>query len=177
MVILYYILGGLAALIVLVAIIAALQPTQFAITRSATMNAPPARVFDQVNDFRKWEAWSPWEKLDPNLQRTYGGAPAGVGANYRWLGNKKVGEGEMTITESRAPELIRLDLHFIKPFNATNVTEFKFQPAAGGTNMTWTMTGERNFMFKLMGLMMNMDKMIGADFERGLANIKAVVES
>jgi uncharacterized protein YndB with AHSA1/START domain len=177
MVILYYVLGGLAALIVLVAIIAALQPKHFTITRSATMNAPPARVFEQVNDFRKWEAWSPWEKLDPNLQRTYDGPPAGVGAHYHWLGDKKVGEGEMTITESRPAELVRLDLHFIKPFNANNVTEFRFQPSSSGTNMVWTMTGERNFMFKLMGLMMNMDEMIGADFERGLANIKTVVES
>jgi hypothetical protein len=171
------IVGGVIVVLLgsLVALVAA-QPKRFCITRSAAMSAPPSDVFAHVNDFHNWRAWSPWERLDPNLERTYEGPAAGVGAKYAWRGNKKVGEGRMTITESQPGELVRIKLEFLKPFQATNTAEFMFHPEGDGTNMTWSMIGERNFMFKAMGLVMNMDKMIGADFERGLANLQAVVE-
>ena len=169
--------GGAIVVLIgsLVAVIAA-QPKKFRITRSASMAAPPADVFAQVNDFHNWRAWSPWEKMDPQLERTYEGPAAGVGAMYSWRGNKKVGEGRMTITDSRPGELVRIKLEFLKPFRATNTAEFALEPVGDGANLSWSMTGERNFMFKAMGLIMNMDKMIGGDFERGLANLKSVVE-
>jgi hypothetical protein len=154
------------------------RPAGFRITRSATMAAPAAAVFAQVNDFHRWQAWSPWEKLDPAMQRTFAGAPSGAGAVYAWNGNKKAGAGRLTITESRASELIGMDLEFIRPFPATNQVEFRFEPAAGQTRVTWTMTGRNDhFFFKLMTVVVSMDKMVGGDFERGLAQMKAVVES
>src|SRR5262245_58791008 len=121
-----YILGGLAALIALFAIVVAMQPAAFRLARRATMPAPPAAVFPQVNDFHNWRGWSPCEKLDPDLQRTYSGPQSGAGATYHWLGNPKVGEGRMTIVESRPNELVRITLEFLKPFQATNQTEFTF---------------------------------------------------
>jgi hypothetical protein len=171
---------ALAVLVVLAlafALIVATRPAEFQITRSATISAPAATVFAQVNDFHKWRAWSPWEKLDPNLNRTYGGPAAGEGATYAWNGNKQVGEGRMTITECRAPELVRIRLEFIKPFAATNDTEFRFQPRGDQTEVVWSMTGRNNFMSKAFCLFMNMDKMVGRDFEKGLAEMKAVSEA
>ncbi len=141
------------------------------------MSAAPSTVFEQVNDFHKWTAWSPWEKMDPDLKRTYSGSPSGTGAVYEWVGNKKVGEGRMTLTDSRPSESIRIKLEFLKPFKATNTTEFTFLPEHNQTAVTWTMTGRNNFMAKLIcGLFMNMDKMVGSDFERGLTNLKSIVE-
>lgn len=170
------ILIAVGAIVVLFVVIVAVQPAAFRIVRSATMSAPPSAIFEQVNDFHNWTAWSPWERLDPALKRTYEGAPAGVGAIYSWEGNKQVGQGRMTITESRLSELIRINLEFIKPFKATNTTEFTFQPKDSQTVVTWTMTGTKNFMFKAVSLFMNMDKLVGGDFEKGLANMKSVVE-
>jgi len=173
---LIYILIGVAVVIALLLLIIATRPSEFRITRSATMSAPPSAVFPQVNDFHNWRAWSPWENIDPNLQRTYDGPSAGTGAGYGWSG-KKAGEGHMTITESRQYELILIKLVFVKPFAATNTTEFTFQPQGGGTAVTWSMAGKHNFMGKAMGLVMNMDKMIGKSFDEGLAKLRAVVES
>jgi len=164
------------ALAVIVAVVAT-RPAHFSITRSATIAAPDSILFAQVNDFHRWEAWSPWEKLDPAMQKTYGGAGAGTGATYAWVGNKDVGEGRMSITESSPSSRILIKLEFLKPFAATNDTEFRFEPAAGGTTVTWTMSGENNFMAKAAGLFMDMDAMIGADFEKGLAQLKAVAEA
>jgi hypothetical protein len=130
-----------------------------------------------VNDFHNWTAWSPWAKLDPAMKQTYEGAPAGTGAVSTWAGNKDVGEGRMTIIESRPSELIRIKLEFFKPFAATNTAEFTFKPAGDQTAVTWSMAGEKNFMAKAFGLFMNMDKMIGDDFEKGLANLKSVTET
>ena len=171
------VLIALAAIVVVIVVVVAMQPAEFRIVRTATMSAPPPAVFAQVNDFHKWLAWSPWEKLDPALKRTYEGAPAGTGAIYSWVGNKKVGEGRMTLTESRPSDLIRIKLEFIRPFKATNTTEFTFKPQDGQTLVTWTMTGRNNFMSKAFCLFMNMDKMVGGDFEKGLANMKSVVEA
>jgi hypothetical protein len=171
-----YILIGVVALIVIFCVVVAMQPAEFRITRSATMAAPASAVFAQVNDFHNWVAWSPWEKLDPTLQRNYQGESAGTGAVYSWVGNKQVGEGRMTITESRPDEFIRLKLEFLKPFVATNTTEFTFQPQGNATLMTWDMTGKNNCIFKAFSLLFNMQKIVGKQFEQGLSNLKQVVE-
>lgn len=164
-----------AVLLVLVAIIA-VRPSDFRISRSLAIAAPAPVVFAQVNDFHNWKAWSPWERLDPEMKRTHEGAPAGTGASYAWSGNRQVGIGRSTITESRENELIRIRLEFVKPFAATNAVEFAFRPDAGRTEVTWTMTGTKDFMFKAVGLFMDMDKMVGGQFEEGLANLKGVAE-
>src|SRR6185295_9800251 len=152
------VLIGLAVLLIVFVVFVVMRPSEFRIMRTATITAPPSVVFAQVNDFHKWMAWSPWEKLDPTLKRTYEGPPAGSGAIYSWAGNKQVGEGRMTLTESRPSDLIRIKLEFLKPFKATNAAEFTFEPQGHQTVVTWSMTGKNNFMFKAVGLFMNMDK-------------------
>lgn len=171
------ILIGLAALIVVFLLIAAFQPSDFRVVRSASISAPPAVVFAQVNDFHRWPAWSPWEKLDPAIKRTFEGAPAGTGAIYGWAGNSKVGEGRCTITESRPHDLIRIRLDFIKPFASISTTEYTFKQEGTQTTVTWSMAGRKNFICKAMGLVMSMDKMVGEQFEEGLANLKAISEA
>ena len=172
-----WILAAVAAVVVIFLAVVALQPSDFRIERSATMAAPAPAVFAQVNDLRSWQAWSPWEKIDPQLKRTYEGPQAGTGAVYAWAGNKDVGEGRMTITESRPGELVRMRLEFFKPLAATNTAEFSFKPAAGGTAVTWSMTGKNNFLSKAICLFVNMDRMVGGMFEQGLQQMKSVVES
>jgi hypothetical protein len=152
------------------------QPDEFKVVRCATIAAPPPTVFGQVNDFHKWEAWSPWAKLDPACKNTFSGAATGKDAGFAWDGNKKVGAGRMTILESQSPELIRINLEFLRPFKTNNVTEFTFRPQANQTLVAWTMTGKQNFICKIFGLFMDGDKMVGKDFEKGLAGIKAIVE-
>ena len=174
---LMYILIALAIIVVLFVVIVAMRPPEFRVERSATMNAPPNVAFDQVNDFRKWQTWSPWENLDPNLKRSYEGPPSGKGSMYSWVGNKQVGEGRMTIMETRPSELIRIKLEFIKPFAATSTAEFNFVPQAAQTNVNWSMQGKNNFMFKAMGMFCSMDKMLGGQFEKGLTDLKSIVES
>ncbi|MEK6210123.1 MAG: SRPBCC family protein [Pseudomonadota bacterium] len=129
-----------------------------------------------MNDLHNWEAWSPWAKRDPQMKQNYEGAPAGTGAIYAWTGNKQVGEGRMTITESRPSDLIRIKLELFKPFAATNTAEFTFKPEGNQTAVTWSMTGQNNFIAKAVHLFMDMDKMVGKDFEAGLANLKTVTE-
>jgi Polyketide cyclase / dehydrase and lipid transport len=171
------ILIALAVIVVVFVVIVALQPSEFRVARSTTISAPPQAVFAQVNDFHKWEAWNPWGKIDPAMKQTYEGAPAGVGAIYAWTGNNEVGEGRMTITESRPSDLVRVKLEFFKPFAATNTAEFTFKPEGNQTAVTWSMFGQNNFMAKAIHLFMNMDKMIGGQFEKGLASMKSVVEA
>lgn len=171
------ILIAIAAIMVVLIIIVATRPADFRITRTATMPAPPAVVFAQVNDFHKWEAWSPWAKLDPACKYSYEGPAAGTGAIFTWSGNNKVGEGRMTILESRPDDLIRIKLEFLKPFKATSTSEFTFQPQGNQTVVTWSMYGKNNFMAKAMGLIMNCDKMVGGDFEKGLASLKSIAET
>ncbi len=163
----------LAALILVVAT----RPAEFRIARSHSIAAPPGVVFALVNDFHQWNAWSPWAKLDPAMQQTHAGAPAGTGAIYSWAGNHAVGEGRMTITDSRPSELIRIRLEFQKPFAALNTTEFTFAPTGQQTTVTWNMTGTNNFMARAFGLFMNMDKMVGDDFEKGLVQMKVAAEA
>lgn len=170
------ILIAIGVLIVVFVIVVAVQPADFRVTRSTTINAPAATVFAHVNDLHKWDAWSPWAKLDPAMKQTHEGAAEGTGAIYSWAGNKDVGEGRMTITESKPNELVRIKLEFIKPFAAVNTTEFTFKPSATDTAVTWEMTGEKNFMSKAFCLFMSMDKMVGGDFEKGLAQLKATAE-
>jgi hypothetical protein len=134
-------------------------------------------VFAEVNDFHNWEAWSPWAKLDPGMKKTYEGAPAGTGAIFRWSGNRQIGEGSTTIIESRPSELIRIKLEFLKPFKTTNTVEFTFKPAGDQTVIAWSMLGKNNFIAKAVGLVMNCDKMVGGQFEQGLAQMKSVVEA
>lgn len=171
-----YILAGIAALILLLVVVVAMQPAAFRIERSAAMAAPPSAAFALVNDFHEWRAWSPWENVDPNLQRTYEGPTAGVGASYAWKGIGKAGQGRMTITESRPTEHIQIRLEFLKPFKATNTVEFAFQPEGAGTRVAWSMSGTRGFVFKAFGLLMSMEKMVGPDFEKGLAAMKGAAE-
>lgn len=169
--------GVVALLIVGFAAVVALQPNDYRITRQATMGAPAAAVFDQINDFRRWQAWSPWAKLDPAAKNTFEGPAFGPGAIFRWSGNEKVGEGAMTILESKPAELVRLKLEFIRPFPDSCTTEFAFQPTGDQTSVTWTMIGRhQNFLSKAVCFCMNMDKMVGGDFEKALANIKSIVE-
>lgn len=168
---------ALAVIIVVFIIVVALQPKEFRVARSGKMSAPPGAVFAEVNDFHKWAAWNPWGKIDPAMKQTYEGVPSGVGAIYTWTGNNEVGEGRMTIIESRPSELIRIKLEFFKPFAATNSAEFTFKPEGGQTVVTWSMTGEKNFMAKAVHLFMSMEKMIGGQFEKGLADMKAIVEA
>ncbi|MHA3772414.1 SRPBCC family protein [Verrucomicrobiota bacterium sgz303538] len=171
------ILLSLAAILVVFSIIVALQPSDFRVTRSATIAAPPEVVFAQVNTLRNWEAWSPWAKVDPAMKQTYDGPPAGVGASYTWSGNNDVGEGRNTITESRPNELVGFKLDFERPFKGTNDVEFTFKPEGNQTVVTWAMTGERNFFFKAIGLFMNCDKICGDQFEKGLSQLKSVSEA
>jgi hypothetical protein len=154
------------------------RPAKFRIERSIAIAAPPERAFAQVNDFRNWVGWSPWEKMDPAMKKTFDGADAGAGAIYAWAGNSKVGEGRMTIERSEAPTIVGLKLEFLKPWQATNATTFSFVPADGGTKVTWAMEGEnRTFGAKAFAVVMNMDKLVGRDFERGLASLKSIAET
>jgi hypothetical protein len=163
------------ALAVVVAFIAT-RPASFRIARSETMAAPAAAAFALVNDFRRWGEWSPWSKIDPAMEVTYGGAETGEGATYAWSGNREIGEGQMTIEESRPDELIRIRLEFKKPMKATNTAEFTFEPEGEGTRVTWSMEGRNGFLGKAIGLVMNMDRMVGDQFEKGLADMKSIVE-
>lgn len=171
------ILIAIVAIVLMFVAIVAMQPSTFRIVRTATIAAPPAAVFAQVNDLHKWEAWSPWAKLDPAMKITYEGAPAGTGAIHTWSGNRDVGEGRLTITDSRPSDLIRMRLEMLKPFAATNTVEFSFNPEGNATVVTWSMTGESNFIAKAIHLFMNVDKMVGGDFEKGLAQLKTVAEA
>jgi uncharacterized protein YndB with AHSA1/START domain len=171
------ILLGLVTIVVVFVLVVALQPPEFRVVRSATISAPPADVFAQVNDFHNWEAWSPWAKLDPACKNSFEGPSAGTGAVFAWSGNDQVGEGRMTVLESRPAELVRIKLDFVRPFESTCDVEFQFKPEGDQTAVIWTMSGKNNFVGKAFCLFMNMDKTVGGDFEKGLAQMKAVTEA
>ena len=162
--------------ILAVVVLAASKPNSFRVARETQIKAPPARVLALINDFREWPKWSPWEKMDPAMTRTHSGATSGAGSVYQWSGNKKVGQGRMEIT-AVTPSQVDIDLQFMAPWKAHNQTVFSLAPKDGGTSVNWTMTGASPFMFKVMGLFMNMDAMIGKDFEAGLAAMKQAAES
>ena len=164
-------------IVVALAVVIQTRPGRFHIERSETINAPSATIFPHINDFHRWTAWSPFEKMDPALQRSYAGPSSGVGAAYGWVGNRKVGEGSMKITESTPTRKVGIALEFMKPFKASNVATFTLTPeAAGATRVTWAMDGQNTFVSKAMGLFMNMDRMIGGEFEKGLASLKGIAE-
>lgn len=170
------ILVGIVVVIAALVAFIAMQPAEFSVSRSASFAAPAPAVFAQVNELRKWKAWSPWAKKDPNAKEGYDGPAAGTGASMSWAGNNEVGEGRMTIMESRPNALVRFKLEFFKPFAATNSAVFTFKEEGSRTTVDWTMRGENNFIGKAMCLVFDMDKMVGGDFEAGLAGIKAIVE-
>jgi uncharacterized protein YndB with AHSA1/START domain len=167
------------AIVVLIAgvlIFAATKPDTFRIRRAARIKAPPEKIFPLINDFRNWGAWSPWEKKDPAMKRTLGATASGKGAVYEWEGNKDVGQGRMEIAESVPPSKVALTLDFVKPFEAHNIVEFTLEPNGDGTNITWAMQGHTPYFAKLIHVFINMDRMVGKDFEAGLASLKAIAE-
>jgi uncharacterized protein YndB with AHSA1/START domain len=164
------------ALIVAVLGYAALRPGIFEVRRSASIAAPAARVFPLIDDLRQWAAWSPYEKIDPAMKKSFSGAASGTGAAYAWEGNDKVGQGRMEITESTPSSRVVFKLDFIKPFEGHNVAEFTLVPQGDATQVTWAMRGPSPYIARLMGIFVDMDHMIGKDFEAGLANLKAAAE-
>jgi len=167
---------GVAVAVTTIAVRASAGPKTFRIERAATIAAPPEKVFRWIEDFHAWPKWSPWAKLDPNMVMQFEGPEKGVGASYAWTGNKRVGHGKMTIREVAPNRLLRFDLHFIKPFAAENLGEFHLEPTAGGTRITWAMSGTNKFFNKVFALFVDVDKMVGKDFEAGLAAIKQLSE-
>ncbi len=165
-----------AVLIVAFIAFVASRPSDFRVTRSALISGPPELAFEQVNDLHNFHEWSPWAKMDPNCRTVFDGPTAGPGASFSWSG-KKVGQGRMTQTENRPNELIRFRLDFEKPFKGTNIAEFTFKPEGSQTVVTWSMSGKYNFVMKAMGLILNCDKMCGDQFEKGLADMDALVKS
>ncbi len=152
------------------------RPGEYTVERKATVAAPPDVVYGMVADFHKWDAWSPWAKLDPNQKTTFGGAATGTGATYAWVG-EKTGEGKMTITEAKPNEKVAINLEFIKPFPATNEVLFEVKPNGANTELSWKMNGKANFMFKAMTVFKSADAMMGPDFEKGLASLKPLAEA
>jgi len=174
--IILYILVILLLVLFVLVLFALAKPNEFSIRRSISIHAPPEKVYRLIIDFREWPKWSPWEKLDPGMRKTMSGAESGPGSVYEWDGNKKVGAGRMEITDAAPPSRIGIKLNFLRPFAAENRTVFTLVPAGDGTNVTWEMSGVNNLAFKIMGILMNMDKMVGRDFEKGLAAMKAEAE-
>lgn len=170
------ILLALAFIAILFIVVIAGQSTDFSIARSATMSVSPEEIFPHVNDLHKWNAWSPWAKLDPKSQSIFEGPVSGTGSVMTWTGNNKVGEGKMTITESQPSKSIRLRLDFQKPMKATNIVEFTFSPEGSGTMVVWKMAGKNNCAGKIFGLFVNCEKLVGRQFEKGLATLKSLVE-
>ena len=168
---------GLAVLVLvaLLLLLAVMRPNSFTVERRVVIQAPPDKIQPLIADFRRWADWSPWEKLDPAMTRTFGGPPAGVGATYAWKGNKDVGSGTMEV-KSVAADKVRIQLDFIEPFEGHNTTDFVLAPQGGGTEVRWVMFGPMPFISKLMGVFVSMDTMIGKDFEKGLAQMKAAAE-
>ena len=171
------ILLGLVAIIAGILIVAAFQPGEFQVKRSATIAASPVALFEQVNDHRKFAVWNPWLKLDPNVKNTYTGPATGVGSVCSWEGNSEIGAGAATIIESKPGELVRQRMDWKKPMEGTSTVDFTFKPEGGKTVVTWEMRGSNNFIGKVMCLFMNMDKMVGGQFEKGLADLKTLAEA
>ncbi|MBI3450851.1 MAG: SRPBCC family protein [Acidobacteria bacterium] len=170
------ILVGVVVLIAALVVVIALQPDHYSVSRSASIAAPASAVFARVNDLAAWDAWSPWKKLDPLARITISSPSAGQGASMSWAGNSEIGEGTMTILESRPDALVVSEQKFVKPFEGTARSHFTFAAEGSGTKVTWTMEGENNFIGKAVCLVMNMDKTIGPAFEEGLGNLKGVAE-
>lgn len=172
------IIGALAAVAIAgILILAAMKPDIFVVQRSTLINAPADRIFPLINDYKNWSSWSPYEKIDPAMTRTFSGASSGKGSVYEWTGNKNIGHGRMEITDTAQPSRVTIQLDFFSPFEAHNVAEFTMKPEGSATNVTWTMRGPLPYMAKVMHTVFSMDKMVGGQFAEGLANMKAVAES
>lgn len=167
----------IAALIAGVLVLAATKPDSFRVERTTTIQAAPDAIFPLINDFHRWGAWSPYEKKDPAMQRSYAGAESSVGAIYSWDGNKDIGAGRMEIIEATVPTRVVIRLEFLRPFTATNTAEFTLTPGSNGTEVSWVMHGPASFVSKIMQVFFNMDRMIGTDFEAGLAALKSAAET
>jgi len=163
-------------LIAAVLMFAATKPDSFSVQRATSIKAAPEKIFALLDDFHNWGVWSPWEKMDPSMKRTFNGPANGKGSVYEWEGKRKVGQGRMEITDASAPSQVTIKLDFIKPFEGHNVAEFVLEPKGDSTNVTWTMRGPSPYIAKLMSVFFSMDSMIGKDFEAGLANLKAAAE-
>ena len=170
---------GIVVLLAVAALLAviATRPDSFRVERSADLAAPPEAVFALIDDLRQWPRWSPWEKLDPGMEKTYDGPPSGVGASYSWKGNAEVGAGRLTIVESQSAELVRVKLEFFAPFVGTNEARFDLAPTATGTNVRWSVEGENGFAAKAISLVMDMDQMMGDFFEQGLADLGSAAQT
>lgn len=163
-------------LIVAILVFAATKPDTFRVQRSASINAPSEKIFALINDLHSWVSWSPWEKMDPAIKRTYSGAASGKGAVYEWEGNREVGKGRMEITDTSSPSRVTIKLDFIKPFESHNIAEFTLDAKGGSTNITWAMHGPTPYMAKVCHIFFSMDSLVGKQFEAGLANMKALAE-
>jgi hypothetical protein len=171
------ILIAVAVIVVLFIVFVATRPSDFRVTRTGRIAAPVEFVFENVNTLRKWDAWSPWAKMDPNCKSIFSGPDSGPGSSMAWSGNKKVGQGRMTIMDIRPNEVIHIKLEFFRPFKATNMAEFLFKADGNQTTVTWSMTGKNNFMGKAFGLIMDCEKMVGRDFEKGLASLDSASQA
>ena len=169
--------GCIGVLIVGVLVLAAAKPDKFSVQRSASIKAPPDKIFPLIDDFHRWSAWSPYEKKDPAMKRTFGATSAGKGAVYEWDGNSAVGSGRITIMDTAPPSKVMIDLDMQRPINAHNNVVFSLEPQGDATKVTWAMSGGVSYVAKIMHVFFNMDKMVGGDFEVGLAKLKAVAES
>jgi len=148
----------------------------YTVERTTIINAPADKVYAQIVDFRNWRAWSPWDDLDPDMKRSYSGPDSGVGASYAWSGNRKAGDGQMKITEAVEPSSVQIALDFLKPFKSSSTTTFNLKPQGEATEVTWTMTGPKTLMTRVIGVFKSMDKMVGPDFEKGLTKLKGATE-
>jgi uncharacterized protein YndB with AHSA1/START domain len=173
---LYTILIVVGILLAAILGFAATKPGAFRVERAKSIQAAPERIFDLINDFHRWDSWSPWEKLDPTMKKTFSGAVSGKGAVYEWAGNSKAGQGRMEITDTSPSSKVTIKLDFIKPFEGHNIAEFTLDAQGGSTNVTWAMFGPQAYMAKVMSVFVSMDSMIGKDFEAGLNNMKAIAE-
>ncbi len=175
--ILVIVLVGVVALVAVLLIMAAAKPSTFRVQRSLSLRVPPERIYPLIADFHNWTAWSPYEALDPEMKKTYSGARSGLGAVYEWAGNSKAGAGRMEVTDTSFPWKITIKLDFLKPFKGHNVADFALTSQDGATNVTWAMYGPVPFLAKLMTIFVSMDKLLGKEFEAGLANLKSAVEN
>jgi len=169
-------LGLLAAAIAVVLILASFQPDTFRVKRSVTIQAPAEAIYPHIVDFRKWPGWSPFEKMDPAMKKSYSGVGSGTGAVYEWDGNSSAGKGRSEITEAVAPSKVAMNLHFDRPFKCDNTVLFTLEPQGAATTVTWDMQGPSAFMSKVMGVFINMERMVGSQFEEGLGNLKMIAE-
>lgn len=172
----YYIGFGTLFVVAALMVLVATRPDDLHVERTGTVSAPPDVVFAKINDLPTWTTWSPYEGRDPDMKRTYEGPKAGTGAVYGWNGNNDIGEGKMTIIESKPGELVKIRLQFTRPFPCDNIVNFILSPTEGGTKVTWAMDGKNTFFSKAMGLVLNMDAMVGDDFAQGIKNLDAAVK-